>query len=268
MTQTAKAAAAATVTVRIPVPLLRRHPVQAPTTPVACQSESEHVWNLSVQPLAEKDGVLCQGTLKTVIDLHKRVAVSQVGDEGSSVQAGGLQCDTRRTVTVTGGALATVTEVGAGAGAIVQHLMRVKKMAESSMIPGLLELRTKCGTVKQVRTVTQVCGARLGGAGLIMQRIAMQAQMKPLCWSVWVAVGGSGKWRLEHELPSYARRWERTRAYFVWYQSRKRNWGWAVPTPPHQITCLESDWWQWYSGQTVLLKPHMSARVLVISCSY
>jgi len=131
-----------------------------------------------VQLLAERDGVLCQGTLKTVIDLHKHVAVSQVGDEGSSVQAGGLQCDTR-TVTVTGGALATVTEVGAGA--IVQHLMRVKKMAESSMIPDLLELRTKCGTVKQVRTVTQVCGARLGGAGLIMQRIAMQAQMKPVC---------------------------------------------------------------------------------------
>jgi len=102
-----------------------------------------------------------------------------VGDEGSSVQDGGLQCDTRRTVTVTGGALATVTEVGAGA--LVQHLMRVKKMAESSMIPGLLELRTKCDTVKQVRTVTQVCGARLGAAGLIMQRIAMQAQMKPVC---------------------------------------------------------------------------------------
>ena len=131
-----------------------------------------------MQLLAERDGVLCQGTLKTVIDLHKHVAVSQVGDEGSSVQAGGLQCDTRRTVTVTGGALATVTEVGAGA--IVQHLMRVK-IAESNMIPGLLELRTKCGTVKQVRTVTQVCGARRGGAGLIMQRIAMQAQMKPLC---------------------------------------------------------------------------------------
>jgi len=138
-----------------------------------------------VQLLAEKDGVLCQETLKTVIDLHKHVAVSQVCDEGSSVQAGGLQCDTRRRVRVTGGALATVTEVGAGAsasaGAIVQHLMRVKKMAESSMIPGHLELQTKCGTVKQVRTVTQVCGARLGGAGLIMQRIAMQAQMKPLC---------------------------------------------------------------------------------------
>lgn len=42
MTRTAKAAAA-TVTVRIPVPLLRRHLVQAPTTPVACLTESEHV---------------------------------------------------------------------------------------------------------------------------------------------------------------------------------------------------------------------------------
>lgn len=138
-----------------------------------------------MQLSAERDGVLCQGTLRTVIDLHKRVAVSQVGDEGSSVKAGGLRYDTRRTVTVTGGALATVTEVGASAGAsasaIVQHLMRVKKIVESSMIPGLLELRTKCGTVKQVRTVTQVCGAQLGGVGLIMQRIAMQAQMKPLC---------------------------------------------------------------------------------------
>ena len=230
MTRTAKAAAAATVTVRIPVPLLHRHPVQAPTTPIAYQVESEHVWNLNVQLLAERDGVLCQGTRRTVIDLHKHVAVSQVGDEGSSVQAGGLQFDTRRTVTVTGGPLATVTEVGAGA--IVQRLTRVMKMTESSMIPGLLELRTKCGTVKRVRTVTQVCGAQLGGAGLIMRRIAMQAQMKPLCWSVWVAVGGSGKWRLEHELPFCALRRDQSGAYFVWYQSSKRNWGWAVPLSP------------------------------------
>lgn len=179
MTQTAKATAAATVTFQIPVPL-HHHPVQVPATPITCQTESEHVRNLSVQLSAERDGVLCQGTLRTVIDLHKHVAVSQVGDEeGSSVQAGGLRYDIRRTVRVTGGALATVTEVGASA--IVQQLLRVKKMVESSMIPGLLESRTKCGTVKQVRTVIQACGARLGGVGLIMQRIVMQAQMKPLC---------------------------------------------------------------------------------------
>jgi hypothetical protein len=203
MTQTARAAAA-TVTVRIPVPLLLHHPVQAPTTLTACRIESKHVWNLSVQLSAERDGVLCQGTLRTAIDLHRHVAVSQVGDEGTSVWAGGLWFDTRRTVTVTDGALAAVR--GVGSGAIVQHPVRVKKTAESSMIPGLLGLRTKCGTVRQVRTVTPVCGALLGGAGLIMQRIAMQAQMRPLCWSVWVAGGGSGKWRLEHELPSCALR--------------------------------------------------------------
>lgn len=234
MTRTATAAAA-TVIVQIPVPLLHPRLVQARTTLTVCQTENGHVWNLSVQLSAERDGVLCQGTLRTAIDLHKHGAVSQVGDEGSSVWVGGLWFDTRRTVTVTGGAPATVT--GMGAGAIMQHVLRVKKIKESSMIPGPLGLQTKCGTVRQVRTVTQVCDAQHGGAGLTMQRIAMQVQMKPLCWLVSVAGGGSGKWRLEHELPCYALRLDQVMACFIWYQSRKRSWGWIIPSS-HEVSAV------------------------------
>lgn len=139
------------------------------------QTTSERVCSPNVQLSAGRDGVLFQETLRIATALRKLGVVLLVGGEGGCEWAGGLWSGTRRTVIVTAGVHATMT--GAGVSATTSLLMRARKMGECHMIPGRLVPQTRCGTVRQVRTVTTVHGAQLEGAGLTMQRIAMQAQM-------------------------------------------------------------------------------------------
>jgi hypothetical protein len=124
---------------------------------------------------AGKDGALFQGTLRIATVLHKLGVVLLVGGEGNCEWAVGLWLGTRRTVVVTVGVLATMTEAGVGDTASLPR--KARKIGECNMTPGHPAPQTRCGTVKQVRTVITVRGAQLEGAGLITQRIAMRAQM-------------------------------------------------------------------------------------------
>lgn len=165
----------ATVAVLSLVPLHPPHLVPTHTTLAVHQTTSEHVCSPNVQLSAGRDGVLFQGTLRIATALLKLGVVLLVGGEGGCEWAGGLWLGTRRTVIVTVGVHATMT--GPGVNATVSLLMRVRKTGECSMIPGRPAPQTRCDTVRQVRTVTTVRGAQREGAGLTMQRIAMQAQM-------------------------------------------------------------------------------------------
>jgi len=237
VSQTATAAA---VALQSPVPLRRPHLVPAPTTLSVHQITNELVCSPSVQLSAASDGALCQGTQRTATGLHKHGVVSPVDGEDDGVWAEELWCGTRRTATVTGSGV-PATMIGVGAGANVLQ-MRVRKMGVCSTIPGQPGPRTKCGTVRQARTVIQVHGAWHGVTGLTMQRIAMQAQMMPPCWSVWVVGGGSGKWLLEHEQPFYAVRFDQAMAErrdFIWNQSRNKGLG-VGSASPHSV-CSQID---------------------------